>query len=125
MFVEIAEFAVSVANGERIWHTAAPGCGSRRPCSPAQSAAVTGIPGAVFSGSLDGHLRAYSTGNGRILWDYVTVREFETVNGLAGHGGALDGGGPVVAGGMLFATSGSAQRNGLPGNVLLAFAVAP
>ena len=32
-------------------------------------------------------------------------------------------GGPIVAGGMLFATSGSAQRNGLPGNVLLAFAV--
>ena len=116
-------FAVSVANGERIWHTAAPGCGSRRPCSPAQSAAVTGIPGAVFSGSLDGHLRAYSTANGRILWDYDTVREFETVNGLAGHGGALDVGGPVIAGGMLFATSGSAQRNGLPGNVLLAFAV--
>jgi polyvinyl alcohol dehydrogenase (cytochrome) len=116
-------FAFTVDNGERIWQTAAPGCGDRRPCSPAQSAAVTGIPGAVFSGSLDGHLRAYSTANGQILWDYDTVREFETVNGLPGHGGALDVGGPVVAGGMLFATSGSAQRNGLPGNVLLAFAV--
>jgi hypothetical protein len=29
-----------------------------------------------------------------------------------------------VAGGMLFVNSGSAQRNGLPGNVLLAFGVA-
>jgi polyvinyl alcohol dehydrogenase (cytochrome) len=116
-------FAFTVDNGERIWQTAPPGCGDRRPCSPAQSAAVTGIPGAVFSGSLDGHLRAYSTANGRIVWDYDTMREFKTVNGLAGHGGALDVGGPVVAGGMLFATSGSAQRNGLPGNVLLAFAV--
>jgi polyvinyl alcohol dehydrogenase (cytochrome) len=84
---------------------------------------VTGIPGAVFSGALDGHLRAYSTADGRILWDYDTVRDFETVNGLKGRGGALDVGGPVVAGGMLFATSGSAQRNGLPGNVLLGFAV--
>jgi len=116
-------FAFSVDNGERIWKTAPPGCGDRRPCSPAQSAAVTGIPGAVFSGALDGHLRAYSTATGKILWDYDTMREFQTVNGLPGHGGALDVGGAVVAGGMLFATSGSAQRNGLPGNVLLGFAL--
>ena len=26
-------------------------------CSPAQSAAVTAIPGIVFSGGIDGHLR--------------------------------------------------------------------
>ena len=84
---------------------------------------MTGIPGVVFSGALDGHLRAYSTSDGRILWDYDTVRDFDTVNGLKGHGGALDVGGPVVAGGMVFATSGSGQRNGLPGNVLLGFAV--
>jgi polyvinyl alcohol dehydrogenase (cytochrome) len=116
-------FAFRVDNGERIWQTPPPGCGSRKSCSPAQSAAVTGIPGAVFSGSLDGHLRAYSTANGKIIWDYDTMREFKTVNGLAGKGGALDVGGPVVAGGMLFATSGSAQRNGIPGNVLLAFGV--
>lgn len=45
------------------------------------------------------------------------------MNNLAGHDGALDVGGPIVAGGMLFANSGAAHRNGLPGNVLLAFAV--
>jgi polyvinyl alcohol dehydrogenase (cytochrome) len=116
-------FAFRVDNGERIWQTPPPGCHDRRPCSPAQSGAVTAIPGAVFSGSLDGHLRAYSGATGKILWDYDTDREFRTVNGLAGHGGALDVGGPIVTGGMLFANSGSAQRNGLPGNVLLAFAV--
>jgi polyvinyl alcohol dehydrogenase (cytochrome) len=116
-------FALTLDGGAQIWRTPPPGCGDRRPCSPAQSAAVTGIPGVVFSGALDGHLRAYSTGDGHILWDYDTVRDFDTVNGLKGHGGALDVGGPVVAGGMLFATSGSAQRNGLPGNVLLGFGV--
>jgi polyvinyl alcohol dehydrogenase (cytochrome) len=116
-------FAFTLDGGARIWHTPPAGCGDRLPCSPAQSAAVTGIPGAVFSGALDGHLRAYSTTDGRILWDYDTVRDFATVNGLMGHGGALDVGGPVIAGGMVFATSGSAQRNGLPGNVLLGFAV--
>ncbi len=114
-------FALRVDNGERMWQTPPPGCGNRRPCSPAQSGAVTGIPGAVFSGSLDGHLRAYSTANGKIIWDFDTDREFQTVNGLPGHGGALDVGGPIVAGGMVFANSGSAQRSGLPGNVLLAF----
>jgi polyvinyl alcohol dehydrogenase (cytochrome) len=116
-------FAIRIDNGERMWQTPAPGCGQRRPCSPAQSAAVTAIPGAVFSGSIDGHLRAYSTANGKILWDYDTARDFKTVNGVAGKGGAIDVGGPVVAGGMLFVASGSAQRSGLPGNVLLAFGV--
>jgi len=116
-------FAFRVDNGQRIWQTPPPGCGDRRPCSPAQSAAVTAIPGAVFSGSLDGHLRAYASTNGKILWDFDTDREFKTVNGVPGHGGALDVGGPIVAGGMLFVASGSAQRNGLPGNVLLAFGV--
>lgn len=114
-------FAFRVDDGKPIWQTPPPGCKDRRPCSPAQSAAVTAIPGAVFSGALDGHLRAYSATTGKIIWDYDTDREFKTVNGIAGHGGALDVGGPIVAGGWLFVNSGSAQRNGLPGNVLLAF----
>jgi polyvinyl alcohol dehydrogenase (cytochrome) len=114
-------FAFRVDNGERMWQTPPPGCGDRRPCSPAQSSAVTAIPGAVFSGSLDGHLRAYSTDGGKIIWDYDTVRDFKTVNGVAGKGGAIDVGGPVVASGMLFAVSGSAQRGNMPGNVLIAF----
>ena len=116
-------FAFRVENGERIWQTPPPGCRDRRPCSPAQSAAVTAIPGAVFSGSLDGHLRAYSTENGRILWDYDTAHDFQTVNGIAGKGGAIDVGGPIVAGGMVFAASGSAQRSAMAGNVLIAFGV--
>jgi polyvinyl alcohol dehydrogenase (cytochrome) len=114
-------FAVRADTGQQIWETPPPGCKERRPCSPAQSAAVTAIPGVVFSGALDGHLRAYSTTDGKIIWDYDTDREFTTTNNLAGHGGALDVGGPIIAGGMLFVNSGSAQRNGLPGNVLLAF----
>lgn len=82
------------------------------------------IPGVVFSGSLDGHIRAYSTADGRILWDYDTAREFTTVDGWPGHGGSLDVPGPVIAGGMLYVTSGYAQFGGMPGNVLLAFSVA-
>ncbi len=114
-------FALRVDNGERIWQAAPPVCGERRPCSPAQSAAVTAIPGVVFSGAMDAHLRAYSTSDGSVIWDFDTGREFKTVNGVAGHGGAFDVGGPIVAGGMLFVASGSAQRGGMAGNVLIAF----
>jgi polyvinyl alcohol dehydrogenase (cytochrome) len=114
-------FAFRVDNGERMWQTPPPGCGDRRPCSPAQSAAITAIAGAVFSGSEDGHLRAYSTANGKIIWDFDTAREYKTVNGVAGHGGAIDVAGPVVAGGMLFSVSGYPARGGMGGNVLLAF----
>lgn len=116
-------FALRVDNGERIWQAAPPVCAERRPCSPAQSAAVTAIPGVVFSGAMDAHLRAYSTSDGSVIWDFDTGREFKTVNGIAGHGGAMDVGGPIVAGGMLFVSSGSAQRGGMAGNVLLAFTV--
>ena len=116
-------FAFRIDNGERIWQTPAPGCGDRRPCSPAQSAAITAIPGAVFSGSEDGHLRAYSTADGKIVWDFDTAKEFKTVNGVPGRGGAIDVAGPIVAGGMLFVLSGYPARGGIPGNVLLAFEV--
>jgi polyvinyl alcohol dehydrogenase (cytochrome) len=118
-------FAFRIDNGERIWQTPPPGCGDHRPCSPAQSAAISAIPGAVFSGSEDGHLRAYSTATGKIVWDYDTSREFKTVNGIPGHGGAIDVAGPVAAGGMLFTVSGYPARGGVPGNVLLAFSLEP
>jgi polyvinyl alcohol dehydrogenase (cytochrome) len=114
-------FAFRVDNGERMWQTPPPGCGDREHCSPAQSAAVTAIPGVVWSGAEDGHLRGYSTSDGKIIWDYDTSHEYQTVNGVSGRGGAIDVAGPVVAGGMLFAVSGYPARGGLPGNVLLAF----
>jgi polyvinyl alcohol dehydrogenase (cytochrome) len=114
-------FAFRIDNGERMWQTPPPGCGERRPCSPAQSAAVTATPGLVWSGAEDGHLRAYSTGNGKILWDYDTSHEYQAVNGLPAKGGAIDVAGPVIASGMVFMVSGYPARGGVPGNVLLAF----
>ena len=116
-------FALKLSSGEKVWTANPPSCGDRKQCSPAQSGAVTAMPGAVFSGSLDGHLRAYPTATGEILWDVDTVRDYQTVNGLAAHGGALDGPGPVIAGGMLYVNSGYGQFGGMPGNVFLAFSV--
>jgi len=115
-------FALHLENGEQVWHTPPPPCGTRKRCSPAQSAAVSAIAGVVFSGSIDGHLRAFSTANGAIIWDFDTVGPKKTVNEVPARGGSLNGPGPAIAGGMLFVESGYAA-NGIPGNVLLAFSV--
>ncbi|MGH9662766.1 MAG: PQQ-binding-like beta-propeller repeat protein [Bryobacteraceae bacterium] len=116
-------FALRLADGSKVWHTPAPkpACAGKPGCTAAQMAAVTAIPGVVFSGSMDGHLRAYDTADGRVIWDFDTLREFETVNGVAARGGSLNAGGPVVAGGMLWVNSGYGALAGMPGNVLLAF----
>jgi polyvinyl alcohol dehydrogenase (cytochrome) len=116
-------FALRLSNGEKAWSSKPASCGERPHCSPAQSAAVTAIPGAVFSGSEDGHLRAYSSVTGEVIWDIDTAREYETVNGQTARGGSLDVAGPVIVGGILYANSGYGQWGGMPGNVLLAFSV--
>ena len=116
-------FALSLENGERRWYTPPPGCGGRPRCSPAQSAAVSALPGVAFSGSVDGHMRAYDTTDGRILWDFDTIRQYDTVNGVPGRGGSIDGPGPAIAGGTVVFNSGYHTAGGVPGNVLLAFTV--
>ncbi len=117
--------AVKLDTGERVWYTPPkpPLCGAGAGCSAAQSAALTVIPGIVFSGSADGGLRAYSTKDGSIVWEFDTNRDFETINSVKAKGGSMDGPGAVAAGGMLYVTSGNGGIVGRPGNVLLAFAV--
>jgi hypothetical protein len=68
-------------------------------------------------------LRAYSTKDGTILWEFNTKQSFNTVNGVTAKGGGLGGPGVTVAGGMVFSNSGYGVINGTPGNVLLAFGV--
>jgi polyvinyl alcohol dehydrogenase (cytochrome) len=115
--------AVSIDTGAELWSQPAEAslCAGERGCSTGQGAAVSAIPGVVFSGSMDGGLRAYSSGDGEVVWRFDTNREFETVNGVGANGGAIDGPGPVVAEGMLFVNSGYISLVGRPGNVLLAF----
>lgn len=87
-------------------------------------APVTVIPGVLFAGSSTGTLFAYSTADGRSLWQFDTAREFQTVNGVTANGGAINAAGPVVANRMLFVPSGYSELgNGARGNVLLAFGV--
>jgi polyvinyl alcohol dehydrogenase (cytochrome) len=116
--------ALALADGTKRWFAAPAPCpAAQAVCSPAQPAAVTAIPGAVLSGAVDGHLRAFAAADGRVLFDFDTARDYATVNGVPAHGGSLDGAGPVVANGMLYTTSGYARNGGMPGNVLLAFGI--
>jgi len=118
--------ALNFATGATLWNVPAPpiNCswGTTR-CNNSQSAAASVIPGVVFSGSVDGHLRAYSTANGVIVWDVDTAPPIATVNGGPTKGGALDGGGPTIANGILYTNSGYGKIVGQPGNLLLAFSV--
>ena len=116
-------FALRLSDGTQAWHAPPPGCSGRPNCSPAQSAPPAVISGVVFSGSMDGHVRAYSTKDGRIVWDFNTAQEFTTVNGVKARRGSIDVGGPAIADGILLTTSGYAQWGGMGGNVLLAFSV--
>lgn len=116
--------AVDLATGTRVWHAAPqpPVCGKpSRACSGAQFSAVTVIPGVVFSPSNDGAVRAYSTKDGAVVWTFDTNREFPTINGLRAKGGSMNGPAPVVAGGMVYVSSGYGAFGLRPGNVLLAF----
>ncbi len=113
--------AYRLVDGKLIWRAPAPVCGNRLQCSPAQPGAVSAIPGVVFSGAYDGHIRAYSSRDGKVIWNYDTVKEYDAVNGIRAQGGALDGPGPTIVNGIVYVNSGYARWGGLPGNALLAF----
>jgi polyvinyl alcohol dehydrogenase (cytochrome) len=118
--------ALDILTGKQLWRTPSPepGCAwGTENCSAAQAASPAVIPGIVFSGSLDGHIRAYATGTGAIVWDFDTAAHgFNGVNGAKVTGGAISGYGQTVAGGMVYVNAGGGYF-GPPGNALLAFSV--
>ena len=116
--------AAKLTTGEQIWSVPGPNprlCAGAPRCTASQGGAVTLIPGAVIAGSLDGGLRAYSTDDGTVLWQFDTNKEFTTVNGVKAAGASIDGSPLIVADGMLFLNSGYGGIAARPGNVFLAF----
>ena len=108
-------WALDPKTGIARWHTQAPApaCSwTEGSCSHGLSQAVTVMPGAVLSGSMDGHLRAYSTIDGKLLWDFDTAQALQTQNGVRAAG--LDYGGATIVNGSVYINSGA---------VLLAFSV--
>jgi len=122
--------AVDVATGEVRWSfvSQADCSGDRRTRVPTCAAnigfsgAPTVIDGAVLEGSADGWLRAFDAADGKLLWSFDTARPYTGVNGVQGHGGAIDNASIVAANGYVFVNSGYAIIGGQrPGNVFLAF----
>jgi polyvinyl alcohol dehydrogenase (cytochrome) len=121
--------AVNINTGEVAWaFVAEPDCtGDRqtRVKSCASNIGLSGAPsvidGAVVEGSLDGFIRAFDAKTGAVLFSFDTAREFTTVNGVKGAGGAIDAVSIVAANGYLFVSSGYGMFGQMPGNVLLAF----
>ena len=85
------------------------------------------IPGVVFAGAQDGHIRAFDAAKGTKLWDFDTAGQtYQTVNGYPKQrGGQLDGNGPTIAGGQVYMMSGynGSGGGGWSDNVLLVFSV--
>jgi polyvinyl alcohol dehydrogenase (cytochrome) len=114
---------IRLATGERVWWSPPIAtCPDNTPkCIPSQSAAASAIPGVVFSGATDGMMRAYDARDGKVLWEFATARDYETVNGVPARGGSINGPGPTIVGGMVYTTSGYGAFGQMAGNVLLAF----
>ncbi len=112
---------VERAAGRTLRSEAARRCGKAHPT-------MAGAPkdfGRSSRGSVSTYCRcgtAYSTQDGKILWEYDTVQEFTTVNAVKARGGSINNGGSAIAGGMVFTNAGYSHHSGIiPGNVLLAF----
>ena len=129
--------ALDLATGRVLWPTPT----STKPtcrwttfwCHGALSQAISVIPGVIFAGSYDGHFRAYDAATGKVIWDTDTGSQpIRALNGKSVFGGVMDGGGPTIAGGMIYVHSGYAGRSGATkgfdmrnadGNVLMAFSI--
>jgi polyvinyl alcohol dehydrogenase (cytochrome) len=118
--------AIEAATGTVAWRVDAPRgqCAwSTKLCPTGFAQAASAIPGVVFAGALDGHLRAFDAATGALVWDYDTAHAHAAVNGIIAEGGSLDLGGAVIVDGVLYVNSGYGRLIGQPGNALLAFSV--
>jgi len=114
--------ALGLTDGVEKWFTPIPAQESMS-VHTGLSAAVTAIPGVVFTAGLDGVVHAFRSYDGQMIWHFDTTQEFKTVNGMTTRGGSIGSAGVTAAGGMIFVPSGyTGFGGGQPGNLLLAFA---
>ena len=121
--------AVRVDDGTVLWsYEPQPDCTGDRPqrVPNCKGVGLTGAPtvvdGAVVEGSADSILRAFDAKTGEVLFSYDTARAYTGINGVSGHGGAIDNASIVAANGFLFLNSGYGLMGGeRPGNMFLAF----
>jgi polyvinyl alcohol dehydrogenase (cytochrome) len=121
--------ALDIDSGEVLWQTPVEAdCGGGRRarfplCSQRYglSAAPLVVDASVIAGAVDGRLYVYDATSGDVVFQYDTLREFATVNGVPGKGGAIDSHSVFAGAGMVFVGSGYGGFGQPAGNVLLAF----
>ncbi|MEE8166060.1 MAG: PQQ-binding-like beta-propeller repeat protein, partial [Myxococcota bacterium] len=117
--------ALDPSTGSVLWRARQPdpvcSWGLDASCVGAQSAAPTAIPGVVFASAWDGFIRAHSSSDGALIWEFDTGREFEAINGMA-QGGQIAAYPIQVVDGLVYVTSGASSQ-ARPGNALLVFGV--
>jgi polyvinyl alcohol dehydrogenase (cytochrome) len=125
--IPLGIFALSPINGAIVWQSRGepvPSCAwGPKGCAGAQRTAVTAMPGVVFAGSSNGHMRAYSAATGKVLWDFDTAHSWPAVNGVSAQGGSIEGIATAIAEGRLLVMSGFATFGGGRGNALVAFTI--
>jgi polyvinyl alcohol dehydrogenase (cytochrome) len=116
-------YALDVKTGEYVWQAPAQDvCNGKPFCHPGYSGAITATPDLLLAGANDGFIRAFDTATGKVVWEYDTVKDFDTVNGTKARGGSMGGGtAPLAYKGMLIMNSGYGFAGKMPGNVLLVF----
>lgn len=122
-------FTYFVGTGEPSWfYEVEPKCNNERSdrlrrCNELYgfSATPLSVDGALITAGLDGRLFIFNSDNGELLFEYDTVRDYETVNGVEGYGGSIESHSIAAGSGMVFVGSGYGQFSQVPGNVLLAF----
>ncbi|MDG2003221.1 MAG: PQQ-binding-like beta-propeller repeat protein [Novosphingobium sp.] len=119
-------YAVDIASGTTVWSAITPGdCGGdRKDCQGGHSGAVMATPELVIAGADDAYLRIHDAADGKVLWSFDTMRDFNTVNGVAARGGAISGAAaPIALNGKLYVSSGYGFASKMGGNALLVFEV--
>lgn len=121
-------YSYFIGTGEPSWsYEVQPDCGNRsdrlRSCESLYgfSATPLSVDGAVITGGLDGRLFVFNSDSGELLFQYDTVKDFDTVNGVEGKGGSIDSHSIAAGSGMVFVGSGYGSFGEVSGNVLLAF----
>jgi len=116
--------AIDMKTGEVLWYAPAPKrctADNEPACMDAYSGPVTSTDGLVIASSLSGYLFAHDARTGELVWEYNTVQDYSTINGVAARGGAIDATGPVLAGDYMIVSSGYATFSQMPGNAVLVF----
>ena len=121
-------YAYNLKNGEPLWsHQVTADCEGREDMMPVcaekygLSATPLVVDGGVISAALDGRVYVFDATDGRVVFEYDTAREFDTLNGVDARGGSIDSHSIAAGAGMVFIASGYSSFNQVAGNVLLAF----